>query len=49
MRVPTILRRTAGENCYKFVGEAFVLGITNGEVIEQMGKWGLKEEDVILC
>jgi RNAse (barnase) inhibitor barstar len=49
MCVPTILRRTAGENCYKFVGEAFVLGITNGEVIEQMGKWGLKEEDVILC
>jgi hypothetical protein len=49
MCTPVILRKMAEDGCYRFVGEAFVLGMMNGEVIEHIGKWGLKEQDVILC
>jgi hypothetical protein len=49
MCVPIILRKIAEDNCYKFVGKAFMLGLMNGEAIENIEKWGLKAQEVIIC
>jgi len=47
--VPFILRKTEKEHHYKLVGESFILGIMEGQALENMEKWGLKEQDIILC
>ncbi|KAH8744642.1 HET domain-containing protein [Hyaloscypha finlandica] len=49
LRVPVILRKTEKEHYYKLVGEAFILGLMEGQAIENAEKWGLKEQDIILC
>lgn len=49
MCVPVVLRKIVGDRRYKFVGEAFMLGLMNGEVIENIKKWGLEEQEVTLC
>lgn len=43
MSAPVILRKE------KQVGEAFILGLMEGQAIENMDKWGLKEQDFTLC
>jgi hypothetical protein len=49
MCVPVILRKIAEDNRCKFVGEAFMFGLMNGEAIKHIEEWGLKEQDVVLC
>jgi len=43
------LKKTKKEHHYKLVGESFILGIMEGQALKNMEKWGLKEQDIILC
>jgi hypothetical protein len=47
--VPVILRKTEEEDCYKLIGEAFVLGMMDGEVLKTSRKGGNKLQDITLC
>lgn len=49
MCVPIILRKTEKEHHYKLVGEAFIFGMMEGQALENIERWGLKKQDIILC
>ncbi|EFX03814.1 heterokaryon incompatibility protein [Grosmannia clavigera kw1407] len=49
MKVPVILRKEEQQDCCKLVGEAFVLGMMNGEAVDRALKCGTATEDIILC
>jgi Heterokaryon incompatibility protein (HET) len=46
--IPFILRKTEKEHHYKLVGASFNLGMMEGQVLKNMERWGLKEQDIIL-
>jgi hypothetical protein len=49
MSVPVILRKAEEKDCYKLVGEAFVLGMMDGEVFENSRTNSLEVRDITLC
>jgi hypothetical protein len=49
MQVPVILRRVNKQCKYKLIGEAFILGLMQGQAVQNMEKWGLSEQEFVLC
>jgi hypothetical protein len=49
MQAPVILRKVNKQYKYKLIGEAFILGLMEGQAVQNMEKWGLNEQEFVLC
>jgi hypothetical protein len=49
MQAPVILRKVNKQYKYKLIGEAFIPGLMEGQAVQNMEKWGLSEQEFVLC